>query len=61
MQNTLIVPFSRQVMANGNIRREEPEVVASLVSYLAKPEAHFITGKSLLLSKETCSRYMQYI
>lgn len=22
----------------------EPEVVASLVSYLCKPEAHFITG-----------------
>lgn len=24
---------------------EDPEVVASLVSYLAKPEAYFITGK----------------
>ncbi|KAF7980257.1 hypothetical protein HWV62_38997 [Athelia sp. TMB] len=37
----------RKVMANGNIRREEPEVIASLVSYLAKPEAHFITGQTI--------------
>ncbi|KZT73286.1 NAD(P)-binding protein [Daedalea quercina L-15889] len=29
----------------------EPEVIASLVCYIAKPEAYFITGKSLLLCR----------
>jgi len=28
-------------------RYEEPEVIASLVSYLVKPEAHFITGQAI--------------
>ncbi|PCH44826.1 NAD(P)-binding protein [Wolfiporia cocos MD-104 SS10] len=27
----------------------EPEVIASLVSYLAKPEAHFITGQTITI------------
>ncbi|PCH44835.1 NAD(P)-binding protein [Wolfiporia cocos MD-104 SS10] len=44
-----------------NTPNAEPEVVASLVSYLAKPEAHFITGNSAewlvaayILSSELC-------
>ncbi|CAL1713687.1 unnamed protein product [Somion occarium] len=31
----------------------EPDVVASLVSYICKPEAHFITGQSLVISGGT--------
>jgi NAD(P)-dependent dehydrogenase (short-subunit alcohol dehydrogenase family) len=31
-----------------NARYEEPEVIASLVSYLARPEAHFITGQTII-------------
>lgn len=29
-----------------------PEVVASLVSYLAKPEAYFITGKDIYFAPD---------
>ncbi|KAI0945020.1 hypothetical protein AcV7_001666 [Taiwanofungus camphoratus] len=32
-----------------NLPFADPEVVASLVSYLAKPEAYFITGQSILV------------
>ena len=35
-----------QLIGFPNARYEEPEVIASLVSYLARPEAHFITGES---------------
>jgi len=38
------------VLGNLNSPRAGPDVVASLVSYLVKPEAHFITGQSISVS-----------
>jgi len=32
---------------SGNVRVGEPEDIAGLVSYLAKPESHFITGQTI--------------
>ncbi|KZP14669.1 NAD-P-binding protein [Athelia psychrophila] len=37
----------RKLTGLHDVRKEEPEVIASLVSYLAKPEAHFITGQTI--------------
>lgn len=33
--------------------RAKPEVIASLVSYLVKPEAYFITGASITVPRRT--------
>jgi len=37
----------KKVTGGSDIRREEPDVISSLVSYIAKPEAHFITGQTI--------------
>jgi len=38
------------ILGNKDAPRAGPEVVASVVSYLVKPEAHFITGQSISVS-----------
>jgi len=38
----------KKILGFPNGRIEGPEVIASLVSYLVKPEAHFITGQTII-------------
>lgn len=42
--------LSKEIGLPANVPTGEPEVVASLVSYLIKPEAYFITGQTIMVN-----------